>query len=260
MTTRRVRLSVESFEDRTAPASAGDLLASAQPTYASALVLRELNHAPAMLASPALRPMVQSLFTGIFQQATQTTALLGQFPGALPSGMAAAVGRLASMEAGIAEWVASRLGFSLPSVSVPVSPPSTTPGQISPAPSTVSLSPTSVAVGGTATVTLTAKDANGTPLTSGGATVAFSLGTGAGQGTFNTVTNNGNGTYTATFTATTAGTNTIKATINGAAVTTTAPTITITAAPRPGLPPPTAGPGPPHSRAGGRGGARRPAS
>jgi adhesin/invasin len=94
--------------------------------------------------------------------------------------------------------------------------------------SSVAVAPASVQVGGTSTITLTARDANGTQLTTGGLTVAFGLGTGTGQGTFGTVTDNGNGTYTATFTGTTAGTNTITATINGQAVTSTAPTITVT--------------------------------
>ena len=68
-------------------------------------------------------------------------------------------------------------------------------------------------------------------LTAGGLTVKFSLGsTTGGQGTFSAVTDNHNGTYTVTFTGTTAGSNTIKATIGGNAVTSTAPTITITAA------------------------------
>jgi adhesin/invasin len=109
------------------------------------------------------------------------------------------------------------------------------PGPADLAQTIVAASPASVAVGGTSTVTLTAKDTNGTPLTTGGATVVFSLGNPAsgGQGTFGSVTDNGNGTYTAIFTGTTAGTNTITATYNSQAVTSTAPTITVTAGPGP---------------------------
>jgi adhesin/invasin len=79
-----------------------------------------------------------------------------------------------------------------------------------------------------ATVTLTAKDANGNLITTGGATVVFGLGTGTASGLFSGIVDNGDGTYTATFTGSTAGTNTITATVNGNAVTTTAPTIVVT--------------------------------
>jgi hypothetical protein len=92
----------------------------------------------------------------------------------------------------------------------------------------VSVSPTSIANLGTATVTLTAKDANGTALTTGGATVTFGLGTGTGGGNFGAVTDNNDGTYTATFTATTPGNNTVIATLNSQPVTSTAPDLTIT--------------------------------
>jgi FKBP-type peptidyl-prolyl cis-trans isomerase len=100
-------------------------------------------------------------------------------------------------------------------------------GSASSAKSTVAVSKTSFSVAGTTTVTLTARDQNGRRLTTGGATVTFALGTGAGHGTIGTVTDNHNGTYTTTLTGTTAGANTITATLNGQAVTTTAPAITI---------------------------------
>jgi hypothetical protein len=97
-----------------------------------------------------------------------------------------------------------------------------------PATSIVTIAPADIAVGATATVTLQAKDASGDNLTTGGLTVEFGLGSDGGSGTFGAVTDEGNGTYQATFTATAAGTNTIIATINGAPVTTTAPSVTIT--------------------------------
>jgi adhesin/invasin len=109
-------------------------------------------------------------------------------------------------------------------------PTITVVGTPDPAQSTVTLNPASVQSGATSTVTLTARDSNGVQVITGGATVVFSLGAGAAQGTFGTVTDNNNGTYTAVFTATTAGTNTVTATINGQAVTTTAPTITVVGA------------------------------
>jgi hypothetical protein len=95
--------------------------------------------------------------------------------------------------------------------------------------SLVSIDPTSITNGGTTTVTLTARDANGTPLTTGGAQVVFGLGsTGTAQGTFTQATDNNNGTYTATFTASGVGTSPITATLDGTAVTSTLPTLTVT--------------------------------
>ena len=106
----------------------------------------------------------------------------------------------------------------------------TTP--FSPAKSMVTVSPGSVQFGNTTTITLQDKNASGTNETIGGLTVAFRLGsTSGGQGTIGPVTDNGNGTYTATFTGTIAGSNTIKATINGSAVTSTAPSIKVAPGP-----------------------------
>jgi subtilase family serine protease len=101
----------------------------------------------------------------------------------------------------------------------------------------LSLSQSSVAVqstvlyGSTTTVTLTAKEATGKAETSGGLSVLFGLGAGSSSGTFGSVTDNGNGTYTAAFTGTAVGTPlTISATIDGYAVTSGLPTITVTLA------------------------------
>ena len=97
--------------------------------------------------------------------------------------------------------------------------------------STVAVSPARIATGGTASVTLTARDANGaqeTEETGGGLAVAFALGGGSATGTFSTVMANGDGTYTAIFTATAVGTNTITATIGGQPVTSPSPSIDVT--------------------------------
>src|SRR5439155_922837 len=103
------------------------------------------------------------------------------------------------------------------------------PGPASTATSTVTVSPGSVAAGSAATITLRAKDAFGNNETTGGLAVTFSLGAGTSSGTIGPVTDNGNGTYTATFTATIPGTpRTITATINGSAVTSALPTVTVT--------------------------------
>jgi hypothetical protein len=59
--------------------------------------------------------------------------------------------------------------------------------------------------------------------------VGFTVSGGTSAGTIGATTDHANGTYTATFTATTAGTaTTVHATIGGAAVTSTLPTITVT--------------------------------
>lgn len=102
------------------------------------------------------------------------------------------------------------------------------PGPVSLSQSTVAISPSTVAAGDTATVTLTAKDANGNQLTTGGLSVGFGIGAGVGAGSFSTVTDNGDGTYTSTFTGTSVGDNTITATIGGQQVTSTLPTFTVT--------------------------------
>jgi hypothetical protein len=105
------------------------------------------------------------------------------------------------------------------------------PGAVSLSQSTITVSASQVTSGGTATVTLVARDANGNQEPSGGLKVALGLGTGSASGTLGTVTDHKNGTYTATFTATTAGSNTITATIGGQSVTSTPPTVTVVAGP-----------------------------
>ncbi len=99
--------------------------------------------------------------------------------------------------------------------------------------SIVSMAPSIIPAGGTATITLTTNDASGNPVTTGGLTVAFALGSTSPGGTIGAVTDNQNGTYTATFTAGTivAGSNTISATIDGLAVTSTPAAYTVPNAP-----------------------------
>lgn len=92
--------------------------------------------------------------------------------------------------------------------------------------STIAVLPSQVAPGGTATVTLTARDANGNQEPGGGLTVLFKI-SGKAGGKIGAVTDNKNGTYTATFTARTkAGSETITAKIGGQAVTSKA-TVTV---------------------------------
>ncbi len=88
--------------------------------------------------------------------------------------------------------------------------------------STVMATPSTTGPDSTALVTFTARDSDGSQETTGGWTVAFSLGSGTGTGTFGPVTDHGRGTYSATFTAGANGTNTISATVDGFAITTTA--------------------------------------
>jgi adhesin/invasin len=228
MKLRRTRLSIDSLEDRVTPATAADLNAFAVQTQRTAFMMQELSKHPGMIGSPAFRPMVQSYFKGVFVEAQTTLSLLKQFPNTFSAGISDAIGQWATVNSNIAQSIGNMLGFSVVPPTPP--PPPSVVGIPNVTKSTVGVSPASVATGGTTTVTLTAKDANGTTVPTGGATVVFSLGTGTGQGTFGTVTDHANGTYTAIFTGTTVGTNTIKATLNGKAVTTTAPTVTIVGA------------------------------
>jgi hypothetical protein len=104
-----------------------------------------------------------------------------------------------------------------------------TPAPASLAKSLVNLSNNTVASGDSIVVALQAQDAYGNPETSGGLAVAFRLSGGTGgQGKFSTVTDHRNGTYTATFAGTRVGSNLIVATIGGARVTSTAPTVIVT--------------------------------
>jgi hypothetical protein len=97
------------------------------------------------------------------------------------------------------------------------------PGAVSPTKSTLKVSSATVAVNGTVTVTLQAKDAAGNNETTGGAVVVFLLESSTGgEGSFGPVTDNGNGTYSTTFMGTAAGKNTIQARINGQLVTSVA--------------------------------------
>jgi adhesin/invasin len=106
-----------------------------------------------------------------------------------------------------------------------------TPGPVSLAQSSVTVSPSSIQAGSPTTVTLTLRDSSGNQEVGGGATVSFNLGAGTASGSFSAVSDNRNGTYTATLTGATAGTNTIGATVNGQAVTATPPTVTVTPGP-----------------------------
>ncbi|HEX4609043.1 MAG TPA: invasin domain 3-containing protein, partial [Urbifossiella sp.] len=103
-----------------------------------------------------------------------------------------------------------------------------TPGPVSPVRSAVTAAPT-VAAGGSTTITLTARDASGNPLTGGGLVVAFQV---TGGGSVGAVTDNRNGTYTAAFAAGPApGTATLAATIGGQPVTSPGAAIAITPGP-----------------------------
>ncbi|MGG4145507.1 invasin domain 3-containing protein [Paenibacillus algorifonticola] len=92
---------------------------------------------------------------------------------------------------------------------------------LSPALSSVSSAQASLAADGTSqtTVSVLLKDAQGTPVTVGGETVAIS----ATNGTVSAVTDNGDGTYTATLTApTTVGSAVVSASVGGQAIASTA--------------------------------------
>lgn len=96
-------------------------------------------------------------------------------------------------------------------------PPPPSPGK-----SDVTVAGTGVAVGKTALVTLTAKDAAGSPVARTGGKVVFTTAGGTSVVTFGAVTDKGDGTYTATATGVTEGTKlNVSATLDGAPLTTT---------------------------------------
>jgi hypothetical protein len=104
-----------------------------------------------------------------------------------------------------------------------------TPGQVSLTNSLVKLVQSTVTSGDSITVLFQAKDAYGNivPLTNPG--VGFFLGNPTGgQGTFTLVNSLTNGLYSATFMGTIAGTNRIQGSIDGLALTSKAPVITVT--------------------------------
>lgn len=95
--------------------------------------------------------------------------------------------------------------------------------------STVTLSKPVVASGSSCTITLTIRDSDSATVAAGGRAVVFSRSGGTSTGTIGATSDLGNGTYTALFTGVVAGTATeIQASINGVAVTTTMPTLTVT--------------------------------
>jgi adhesin/invasin len=105
-------------------------------------------------------------------------------------------------------------------------------GAFSTAESIVRVSPAPIVAGTTTIVTLQAEYLKNNDEPAGGLSVLFKLGsTRGGQGAFSAVTDHGNGTYTAVFTGTRAGANTIKATIDGKAVTSTPPSIQVVTGP-----------------------------
>src|SRR5574341_99086 len=132
---------------------------------------------------------------------------------------------------GVLAGTPTTIGATINGNPVTTAPPTiaVTAGAISATTSTVTVGSGTIASGAATTLTLQAKDAAGNALAAGGATVVFTASGGTSTGTIGATTDNGNGTYSATFTGVLAGAaTTIGATINGGAVTTTLPTITVT--------------------------------
>jgi hypothetical protein len=103
---------------------------------------------------------------------------------------------------------------------------------LDPAKSTIAVAPAAIPSGGSATVTITARDDEGQIMTAGGLPFIFDTTGGSlfSSGTFSNLADNHNGTYTAIFTASTAlsaATYTITATLNGQAISSPLPTITV---------------------------------
>jgi adhesin/invasin len=141
-------------------------------------------------------------------------------------------GTYAALFAGMRAGTTGSVGAMIDGASVTSPAPSlrVVPGSVSPSASGVLVSADTVAVGDSAVLTLEARDAFGNLLTSGGLTVSFtsSGGSGVSAGTIGPVTDHLDGHYTAVFHATSTGSSTtIGATIDGQAVTSTLPTLTV---------------------------------
>jgi Invasin, domain 3 len=141
-------------------------------------------------------------------------------------------GTYAAWFVGTTAGTTTSVGATIDGVAVTSTAPTlrVVPGPVSAGGSRVLVSADTVAVGDSAVLTLEARDAYGNRLTSGGLTVAFSTTNGAGvsSGTIGPVTDHLDGTYTAVFLATGGGTPTaVGATIDGTAVTSSLPTITV---------------------------------
>ena len=129
-----------------------------------------------------------------------------------------------STTAGIATITATIGGSAITTASPTVT---FTPGAPSLANSTITLLPAgpTVTVGTAVTVTVTLRDANNNPLTSGGSTVVIAR---SGTGSLTTTTDNANGTYTSTLNSAVLGSATLSATVGGSAITSGNPVITYT--------------------------------
>jgi hypothetical protein len=103
--------------------------------------------------------------------------------------------------------------------------------QLSYSQSELTVSNSQVASASTINVTLFLRDTKGAALISTSPVVSFSAAGGTSTVTMGTISNNGDGTYTSVFTGATAGTaTTLHASINGRELTSTLPTLTVTAA------------------------------
>jgi|GEM_PF-3008232 len=102
------------------------------------------------------------------------------------------------------------------------------PGDYSVSYSQLTISAGSVVSGSSVTATLKVYDKSNQPFTTGGLTVVFTNSGGTSNGTFGAVTDHNDGTYSAPFYGTTSGSaTTIGATIEGHALTSTLPTVTV---------------------------------
>ncbi len=193
-----------------------------------------------VVMSPAVKVSVFDQFGNLLGDDNVDLATLSVASG--PGGFSAGSTKTVAMRQGVATF--SNLSFDAAGTYVLAvnglngltGPNSTSfvihPGPVSLSQSTISIAPATIQSGSIATVTLTAKDARGNQLSSGGLTALFALGAGGSQAILGDVTDKGDGTYTATLTATTPGTaRTITATIGGQAVTSTLPTFVVTPGP-----------------------------
>ena len=203
------------------------------------LLQQPTNAVAGALISPAIRVQIQDANGNVVpsDNTTNVTLAIGTNPGGGTLSGAATV----TASSGIAAFSGLSInktgtGYTLVATSTPSLTGATssafnvTAGAVSLSLTRLSVGRTSITSGDTTRLTLTAFDAYGNRLATGGLAIMFSLtGAGTSNGAIGTVTDNTDGTYSATLTGTTAGTpKTLSAGIGGSAVMSTLPTITVT--------------------------------
>lgn len=202
------------------------------PSLANSLLT--LGSASILSANTTVLTLTTKDMNGNFLTAGGSTVAFnrsgGQSTGSISATNDNGNGAYTAVFTGIVSGTATTVGATINALAVTSTVPTitVTPGAASLAQSILGVSSSTLAAGATATLTLTVKDSNGNRLTVGGRTIVLGTSGGTSTGSIGSVTDANNGLYTATFTAATAGTaTTLTASINGLAITSVLPTVTV---------------------------------